>query len=310
MADLFYSLEETAAKLGKSEQELKDMVDGGSLHALRDSGKLVFKRDDIDAMTEPDQARLEDSSLGLTGLDETDSSIELLSEDTDTIELGQSPSGLPNMADSDASGSGIDVFDSGADKSTDPAAGTADDSGDQELALDSVGSGSGLLDLTRESDDTSLGAELLDEIYPGGTDSSDIGLDAPAGPSDSGTGMEDSAIELAVPSGTELAAQAEDQEGIPTESAVYEAAAMPTAVTMGEPSDPAGTAMVCGFTVGSVVALGMVMVLAIAGIMAVPVELTKFLTSDSNLMYVLIGLGVGSLILGVGGFLAGRSMSR
>ncbi|MDP7347859.1 MAG: hypothetical protein QF735_06490, partial [Phycisphaeraceae bacterium] len=160
------------------------------------------------------------------------------------------------------------------------------------------------------SDDTSLGAELLDEIYPGGTDSSDIGLDAPAGPSDSGTGMEDSAIELAVPSGTELAAQAEDQEGIPTESAVYEAAAMPTAVTMGEPSDPAGTAMVCGFTVGSVVALGMVMVLAIAGIMAVPVELTKFLTSDSNLMYVLIGLGVGSLILGVGGFLAGRSMSR
>jgi hypothetical protein len=303
MADMFYSLEETAAKLGKSEQELKDMVDGGSVHALRDSGKLVFKRDDIDAMTEPDQARLEDSSLGSTGLDETDSSIELLSEDTDTIELGQSPSGLPNMADSDASGSGIGVFDPGADKS-------ADDSGDQELALDSVGSGSGLLDLTRESDDTSLGAELLDEIYPGGTDSSDIGLDAPTEPSDSGTGMQDSAIELAVPSGMELAAQAEDQEGIPTEGAVYEAAAMPPAVTMGEPSDPAGIAMVCGFTVGSVVALGMVLVLAIAGIMAVPVELTKFLTSDSNLMYVLIGLVVGPLILGVGGFLAGRSMSR
>jgi len=32
-------------------------------------------------------------------------------------------------------------------------------------------SGEGLLDLTRESDDTSLGAELLDEIYPGGTNS-------------------------------------------------------------------------------------------------------------------------------------------
>jgi len=30
-----------------------------------------------------------------------------------------------------------------------------------------VGSGSGILDLTRESDDTSLGAELLDEIYSG-----------------------------------------------------------------------------------------------------------------------------------------------
>jgi hypothetical protein len=37
--------------------------------------------------------------------------------------------------------------------------------GDQ-VSLEGVGSGSGLLDLTRESDDTSLGAELLDEITP------------------------------------------------------------------------------------------------------------------------------------------------
>ena len=37
------------------------------------------------------------------------------------------------------------------------------------FSLEGVGSGSGLLDLTREDpDDTSLGAELLDEIYPGG----------------------------------------------------------------------------------------------------------------------------------------------
>ena len=35
----------------------------------------------------------------------------------------------------------------------------------EELSLESVGSGSGLLDLTRESDDTSLGAELLDEVW-------------------------------------------------------------------------------------------------------------------------------------------------
>ena len=36
-----------------------------------------------------------------------------------------------------------------------------------DLNLEGIGSGSGLLDLTRESDDTSLGAELLDEISPG-----------------------------------------------------------------------------------------------------------------------------------------------
>jgi hypothetical protein len=35
---------------------------------------------------------------------------------------------------------------------------------EDQMALEGVGSGSGLLDLTRESDDTSLGAEVLDNI--------------------------------------------------------------------------------------------------------------------------------------------------
>ncbi|HVP10823.1 MAG TPA: helix-turn-helix domain-containing protein [Phycisphaerae bacterium] len=48
---------------------------------------------------------------------------------------------------------------------------TADPMGETQISagvpeLESVGSGSGLLDLTRESDDTSLGAELLDVISP------------------------------------------------------------------------------------------------------------------------------------------------
>ena len=33
--------------------------------------------------------------------------------------------------------------------------------------MEGAGSGSGLLDLAREADDTALGADLLDEIYPG-----------------------------------------------------------------------------------------------------------------------------------------------
>ena len=45
-------------------------------------------------------------------------------------------------------------------------AGPAED----QVSLEGTGSGSGLLDLTREADDTSLGAELLDEIYPGEED--------------------------------------------------------------------------------------------------------------------------------------------
>src|SRR5437667_358145 len=63
---------------------------------------------------------------------------------------------------------GVNVFT--ADDSVeaaDPAAQTAITPMGDQVNLEGVGSGSGLLDLTRESDDTSLGAELLDEIAPG-----------------------------------------------------------------------------------------------------------------------------------------------
>ena len=36
-----------------------------------------------------------------------------------------------------------------------------------ELGLETVGSGSGLLDLTRESEETALGAELIEQVYSG-----------------------------------------------------------------------------------------------------------------------------------------------
>ncbi len=80
-----------------------------------------------------------------------------------------SGTGLTGSLSGTASGSrhGINVFT--ADDSVehaDPGAQTAITPSDQ-VNLDGVGSGSGLLDLTRESDDTSLGAELLDEIAPG-----------------------------------------------------------------------------------------------------------------------------------------------
>lgn len=64
---------------------------------------------------------------------------------------------------------GVSVFDEeDLDESADPLAKTVMSGTSGGTGLEGVGSGgSGLLDLTRESDDTSLGAELLDEIYPG-----------------------------------------------------------------------------------------------------------------------------------------------
>jgi hypothetical protein len=74
------------------------------------------------------------------------------------------------LSGSQAGKSGIDIFQSDDVERVDPSAQTAVSSGVvEQLNTESIGSGSGLLDLTRESDDTSLGAELLDEIAPGGT---------------------------------------------------------------------------------------------------------------------------------------------
>jgi hypothetical protein len=74
-----------------------------------------------------------------------------------------SGSGLSGSAH--GSRSGINVFGT-EEANVDPSAQTAITSGVREqIDLASVGSGSGLLDLTRESDDTSLGA-VLDEINP------------------------------------------------------------------------------------------------------------------------------------------------
>ena len=86
-----------------------------------------------------------------------------------------SPAGRPSSATgtglsgSQGSRPGVDVFQNDEVERVDPSAQTAIAPGISEIASEGVGSGSGLLDLTRESDDTSLGAELLDEIAPGGT---------------------------------------------------------------------------------------------------------------------------------------------
>jgi hypothetical protein len=81
---------------------------------------------------------------------------------------------------------GINVFGDDTHMPADPMAQTAlPGSGSMaDLNLEGIGSGSGLLDLTRESDETSLGAELLDEISPGARGG---GGKRPQGPPDTGS---------------------------------------------------------------------------------------------------------------------------
>lgn len=173
MAKMFYTAEEAAEKLGKSVEALEGLVKSGKLREFRDAGKIQYKVEDVDKLaggggTGDDSAIVlepaEDSGIALSA-----SGSDVLSLDDVESEDGADDTHTSKKRDSKGdtavSSVGVSVFDDDElDEVVDPLAQTAvsDVAG---LGLEGVGSGSGILDLTRESDDTSLGAELLDEIY-------------------------------------------------------------------------------------------------------------------------------------------------
>jgi len=125
-------VEDATGKKDSGEDEIPDLgLSGSSIISLEGSG-------------------LEDTGMG-TGMGDTGMGTEAPAEKDDDTKITQAPA--------------ISVFDD------DELEGAVDPMGETQLAsgvddLEAVGSGSGLLDLTRESDDTSLGAELLDVISP------------------------------------------------------------------------------------------------------------------------------------------------
>jgi len=225
MAKMFYTLEETKAALGRSEEEVRQLAREGRLREFRDGPRLMFKADQVDNLKSElvgggDQINLGPSDSGapigmadsrtspLSGsgisLADTDfgksPGAGMVKEDTAlAADLGLSgtAAGIPSPSRGDPrsgtkSGSrvGINVFGDLDDAPrADPMAQTAIGSGIQDqINLEGVGSGSGLLDLTRESDDTSLGAELLDEISPGAGGRAARGT-VPSGDSSMGMGV-------------------------------------------------------------------------------------------------------------------------
>lgn len=210
MAKMFYSLSEAAQRLGKSEDDVRQMAGRGEIQEFRDGDKLIFKVDQIELLVQGDDDHdsaemssmipLADTSAGTSlGIDLTDSGFgtsagrsgagsgaggsaggsgggSALSDSGSMAGM----SGSVGLDVSDTGGkTGISVFDADDLDEADPSAVTqvSDGGGFDGLNLDSVGSGSGLMDLTRESDDTSLGADgLLDDIFAeGDTDSGSSG---------------------------------------------------------------------------------------------------------------------------------------
>ncbi len=216
MAKMFYTLEEAAARLGKSTDEVAAMGKSGQLQEFRDREKIMFKVEQIDLLA---GGGSEDSGEDMGLIDLADSSEQQAIDKEESV-LGLTDSregsgiGLSDSRESSGiglAGSGGNVFsDKDMDKA-DPSAVTqiSDTIGGapQEFGQDAgpgALSASGL-DMTRDSDDTSMGqAGLLEESYSSeekeGTGSGASGLfESGAAEAQDGGAVETSATPMMVP---------------------------------------------------------------------------------------------------------------
>ncbi len=209
MAKMFYSSDEAVQKLGVDNNRLKELIEQNRLREFRDGQRSIYKVDQvdklaaelkggsgagnldtgpIDLMPNASGGPISLADSGDTGASAGGSKMDSKSG-TGFAASSKSGSGMPAQGTKagDKGASSIKVFDSSEIKPADSSAQTQISSAlDESISpsgLDSVGSGSGLLDLTRESDNTSLGAELLEEIYPGdgGAGGSQAGVGSASG---------------------------------------------------------------------------------------------------------------------------------
>lgn len=226
MASTYYKMQEVMDKLRKSEQQVQDLIKQGKLRQYMDAGKPVFKVNEVDTLAE--------EIVGIN-MNAGGSEVDLVLDESGelTLEPDEAPKnkeseggfGLSQMgdltsADTNVGTVGINIL-SGTDdaykltedtKAETSAGEEAEEieSLDADSNLESFGSGSGLLDLSLQADDTSLGA-VLDDILPSGAEGGgDIGAGIPQGDEvglvGEGEGMEDAERSAAVKSGAAVAA--------------------------------------------------------------------------------------------------------
>jgi hypothetical protein len=306
MAKMFYSLDETTAKLNVAPEKLKELVDQGKLREFRDGAKVMYKVDQVDTLLR-DLSGGTGTGSGVLNLSSSagDSGIALAGDSSAGTKAplaggtkapaagtgtGMKP---PPIKASPASGP-MRVFDEREVKPIDASAQTQITSPVYDAispsGLDSVGSGSGLLDLTRESDNTSLGAELLDEIYPGeGSKAGQTGIGSAS------SGVFDHAAQTS--SGAAAVATGAEPTGpmVSSYSPVVEAPD-PTAGIFG------------GFALAAILAMGLTILISAAGVQGF--EPGWLHTLASNLLLFSGLLVLVALLFGFVGFFAGRAASR
>jgi hypothetical protein len=187
MAGMFYSLQEVAAKLNKTEEEVKEIIRQGRLREFRDGPNLLFKVDEVEALMSDTSIASKRASAKAKQVTDEDE-ISLAPEPSEGPAKESEPAGADTTA---TAGKGIDVLgeadgdykladDTLSETKIVPDEGSlagdtlgetkaASDKAsleeiEEDVNLDTFGSGSGLLDLSLQADDTSLGG-ILDEIY-------------------------------------------------------------------------------------------------------------------------------------------------
>ncbi len=226
---MFYTLEEAAAKLGKSTDEVRQMASSGQLPEFRDRDRLMFKVEHVDL-------------IAGTGKKDDDEIIPLAdSGELEPLSLSSSGSASAIGLESPKEQTGISIFDADATEEADPSAVTRITSATPKVEDPGrSGSGSGLLDMTRDVDDTSLGANLLDDVYGGQeTVAQQTTEDIAMG---TGAGMEGGAL-------FETPAAAEG------DAALAGGGAAAPAFVVQEAYDGAGSGLVGGLALGAVAAL-------------------------------------------------------
>ncbi len=246
MAKMFYTLEEAADKLGTTSDAVKGMVTSGQLKEFRDRDKIILKVEQVDLL-----AHKEEGGVPLGDSHGGGSSLSLSLEDSGAGS-GSGSGAAVSIEETAKEKSGISIFDTEDLEAADPSALTqVSNTGAQELTMDSVGSGSGLLDLTREGDDTSLGADLLEDVYSG-----EEGAEQTEGETQAASGLFETST-----AASDVSAAAAGGAGAMT-------------MVMAEPYDGPGSGLMGGMALGTVAVVGLALaatVLGIVGVMENPV---------------------------------------
>lgn len=189
---MYYTEEEAASALGVSVEDLGNFVRDQKLRVFQDGARKMFRADEVDAIGggSDESAEAVEPVEAVKPIASGETEIELSPADSvaqsDTASLSEAEDVQPTGSKEDtvlsseveAQGEGVSIFD---DEDldielADPMAKThVAPSLQDQISMEGSGGGSGLLDLTRESDDTSIGADVLEQIDMDGELGSGIG---------------------------------------------------------------------------------------------------------------------------------------